>query len=87
MKAVLVIDVPVLDNGRHLCNDCPIWNKERVSCEYDLNTKARGCPLKPLPEKEVKPKGSGGLNWDNAFNCGFVAGWNACIDEITGEEE
>lgn len=48
MKAILVIDVPVLDDGRHLCNECPIWNKEHLFCQYDFNMEAKGCPLKPI---------------------------------------
>ena len=84
MKAILVIDVPVSDDGRHICNDCPIWNKEHRYCVYDKNLQIKGkwCPLKPMPQKEEKPEEGGGLNWDNAFQCGFVAGWNACLEEI-----
>ena len=48
MKAILVIDVPMLDDGRHLCNECPIWNRDRFLCEYDFNMEAKGCPLKPF---------------------------------------
>lgn len=53
MKQILVVDVPLLDDGRHLCNECPIWNKERLSCEYDFNMEAKGCPLKPMPKWTV----------------------------------
>lgn len=51
MKAILVIDVPMLDDGRHLCNECPIWNRDRFLCEYDFNMEAKGCPLKPIPNE------------------------------------
>lgn len=51
MKAILVIDVPTLDDGRHLCNECPIWNKEHYFCQYDFNMEAKGCPLKSIPNK------------------------------------
>lgn len=81
MKAILVVDVPVLDDGRHLCNECPIWNKEHCFCEYDFNMEAKGCPLKPMPNKRV-PDGS---ETDQIYGC--YVGWNACIDEILGETE
>lgn len=77
MKAILVIDVPVLDDGRHLCNECPIWNDEHLFCEYDFNTKAKGCPLKPMPMRKVfmvKPDAQGYNPW--------VQGWNECLEEI-----
>lgn len=73
MKAILVIDVPVLDDGRHLCNECPIWNKERLFCEYDFNMEAKGCPLKPIPMKK---------NTDFSANIVYANGWNACLEEI-----
>lgn len=81
MKAILVIDVPTLDDGRYLCNECPIWNRDRFFCEYDFNTEAKGCPLKPTPNKRV-PDGS---ETDQIYGC--YVGWNACIDEILGETE
>ena len=59
MKAILVIDVPVLDDGRHLCNECPIWNREKCFCEYDRNMETKGCPLKPMSSEacEILTKG------------------------------
>ncbi len=80
-KAILVIDVPTLDDGRHLCNECPVWNKEHLFCEYDFNMKVNGCSLKPMPNKRV-PDGS---ETDQIYGC--YVGWNACIDEILGETE
>ena len=81
MKAILVIDVPMLDDGRHLCNECPIWNDERLSCQYDFNMEAKGCPLRPMPDR----KEEGYPNDD--YTIGKADGWNACLDEIMGEEE
>lgn len=72
MKAILVVDVPVLDDGRHLCNECPIWNNERMFCEYDFYMEAKGCPLKPMPEKIP----------EEDIDCGEDIGWNDCIEEI-----
>lgn len=75
MKAILVFDVPMLDDGRKLCNECPIWNRERLFCEYDFNMETKGCPLKPMPQKKDMGK--------TYYECGY----NDCIDEILGEEE
>ena len=50
---------------------------------YDCESKSRPdwCPLKPLPEKfdDEKERKLGD------FEPLFKIGWNACIDEITGE--
>lgn len=78
-KAILVIDVPMLYDGRHLCNECPIWNDEHWFCQYDFNMIAKGCPLKPMPKKKT-PNGS------DIFN-DYVRGWNECVDELVGETE
>jgi hypothetical protein len=36
------------------------------------------CPLKLLPEKDTKN------HFPDEFEDGYAAGWNGCIDEITG---
>lgn len=38
------------------------------------------CPLRPLPEKDIKSY------FPDGFEDGYTAGWNACIDEIAGGE-
>jgi len=47
----------------------------------DLSIRPDWCPLKPLPEKfdDEKERKLGD------FEPLFKIGWNACIDEITGE--
>lgn len=47
---------------------------------YDCESKSRPdwCPLKPLPEKDTKN------HFPDEFEDGYAAGWNGCIDEITG---
>jgi len=93
MKAILVIDVPVLDDGRHLCNECPIWNKEHYFCQYDFNMETKGCPLRPIPNKacEMLVKGLDAMEKMNTDGCdieedSYCQGWNECIDEILGEQ-
>ncbi len=100
MKAILVVDVPVLDDGRHLCNECPIWNKEHLFCQYDFNMEAKGCPLKPMPMKKVvtvkriediqsysitEVADKISAKIILKTNEVFALGWNACLDSIIGE--
>lgn len=89
MKAILVIDMP---------DDCPVcpmahWNKldEFTGCEavsgkkYAINDKEYAesscrpswCPLRPFPHKLQ-------ADW---YTDGYKEGFNACLDEITGETE
>ena len=75
MKAILVVNVPVLDDGRHLCNECPIWNKEHSFCEYDFNMEAKGCPLKPLPDGVTEEE-------TGAYVKGFM---DALVSEVDDE--
>ena len=81
MKAILVIDVPMLDDGRHLCNECPIWNKERLFCEYDVNMETKRCPLRPMPKKMEASR------METPNDCDYRMGWNDCIEEIENESK
>lgn len=85
-KAILVIDVPMLYDGRHLCNECPIWNDEHWFCQYDFNMKAKGCPLKPLPKKLPLESGSITNTFKESTKYKHI-GYNTCLDEIVGETE
>ncbi len=87
MKAILVIDVPVLDDGRHLCNECPIWNDEHFFCEYDFNMKTKGCPLKPMPEKYIEHDITIETERDAAVcSHGITLGHNDVIEELEKPE-
>lgn len=79
-KSVLVIDTP------ESCAQCPLLNgsDECVMQDESANFNAdsfddlmNGCPLKPLPEKMT------GVAQTDHWNS-IKAGWNGCIDEITG---
>lgn len=100
MKHLLPIDVPILDDGRHLCNECPIWNDEHWYCQYDFNMKTKGCPLKPMPQKKVvtvkriediqsysitEVADKISAKIILKTNEVFALGWNACLDSIIGE--
>ena len=80
MKAILVIDVPMLDDGRHLCNECPIWNKEHYFCQYDFNMEAKGCPLKPMPQKMDE------FDEDPYHITWFKHGFNTFLEVISKDE-
>lgn len=70
-KSVLVIDTPLT------CEECILYN---VVYYPDKNKKEnicyKYCPLRPLPEK---------MSWGHTVD--YIEGYNACLDEITGETE
>lgn len=86
-KLVLVIDTPehgcisCLIGRNHsnileTCIYCPIVGKCVLDREAEMIP--NWCPLKPLPDKMT------GVAQTDHWNS-IKAGWNGCIDEITGE--
>ena len=79
-KSVLVINMPkycalcVLRSGV-LHPFCRVNNRDIT----DLSIRPDWCPLKPLPEKMTAVASTD--HWNS-----IKAGWNGCIDEITGGE-
>lgn len=86
MKAVLVLDMP-MD-----CQFCKMahWSKADVlmgcdavvgkkygDAEFWNDGRPSWCPLKPLPHKLQ-------ADW---YTDGYKEGFNACLEEITGETE
>lgn len=79
-KSVLVIDTP--EN----CRSCYLrgftlnlqYCRGKLKDIKDTSVKPDWCPLKPLPEKMT------GVAQTDHWNS-IKAGWNGCIDEITGE--
>ena len=85
-KAILVIDVP------KSCNECPIcasyaesafspreyWCTAADNTDVDQYDKPKWCPLKCVPKKRKEKYAADVGDRD----CGFIDGWNACIDEI-----
>lgn len=97
MKAILVIDMPYKCEDCHLLDTTDIVHNggdyaychalhkplKNTSITQFINVrKPKNCPLKPLP---VKKDGQWIIseNKENEYHIG----WNACIDEILGEEE
>ena len=75
MKAILVID-----EMPDICYKCPCYDHEGGICQATSNWKAdreNGCPLRPLPHKLQ-------ADW---YTDGYKEGFNACLEEITGETE
>ena len=80
-KSVLVIDTP------STCEECILYN---VTYYPDKNKKEnicyKHCPLKPLPKKKKSYMAElTQEDYDSLFP--EVKGWNACLDEISGETE
>lgn len=48
--------------------------------DYESESRPDWCPLKLLPEKDTKN------HFPDEFEDGYAIGWNACIDEITGDD-
>ena len=88
-KSVLVMDTPEHgciscligrnhSNSLETCIYCPIAGK----CVLDKEAEAipDWCPLKPLPEKMIIPRGA-----RNTDGLEYACGYNTCINEITGK--
>lgn len=80
-KSVLVINTPkycalcVLRSGvSHPF--CRVNNRDIT----DLSIRPEWCPLKPLPEKMIIPRGA-----RNTDGLEYACGYNTCINEITGK--
>lgn len=79
-KSVLVIDTP------KNCRSCYLrgftlnlqYCRGKLKDIKDTSIKPEWCPLKLLPEKDTKN------HFPDEFEDGYAAGWNGCIDEITG---
>lgn len=72
MKAILVIDT----DAEHIedLHISMIWNDV-----YPVDL-GKDVYFKPMPKKQPKDN-------SNEVNLGFELGWNACLEEITGEKE
>ena len=88
MKSVLVIETPID------CEDCPLYDADLMRCHY-LKNEAYGvdalpkwCPLKPLPEHKHETEAevfAGGIK--GIYRSSYYEGWNACVDELLGEDK
>ena len=81
MKAILVVDMP------KNCDKCPLINGihcmvTREEIEDPWGEIERNCPLKPIPQRKLTD-----LEKTTDYSCGWEQGYNACINEILGEEK
>lgn len=83
-KAVLVMDMPSSCEECHLLSVgryCKGKEAPNVAVDSHLDkSKPDWCPLKPMPEKKEDNSAN-----TESFAC-FKLGYNACIDELLGEE-
>lgn len=89
-KSVLVMDTPEKgciscligrnqSNCLETCIYCPIV--EKVALDEEAEKIPDWCPLRPLPEKMAIPRGA-----RNVDGLEYAAGYNTCVNEITGGE-
>ena len=83
MKALLVLDLPALK-----CNFCPIYNMGYYDEEHHEDYRDKWCKEKclliPMPKKMKYNKNPLTRDLDEEY---LKAGWNACIDELLGEND
>ena len=89
-KSVLVLDTPEnciscsisrdCSNILETCTFCPITGK--CVLDKEAETIPDWCPLKPLPERKNFVNSTNGIEANANV---YSAGWNGCIDAITGE--
>ncbi len=93
-KSVLVMDTPEscinckvgqnMSNCMETCIRCPIAGK--CALDEEAESIPEWCPLKPLPEKmKLTGNYNGEYSKTGGKTLSYKVGWNACINEITGE--
>lgn len=81
-KCVLVMDIP------ECCGKCPCFLEVSTDCcgvngkEINSHEKPDWCPLRPVPKRAKHSEELG----DDEYDCGYVMGFNDCLDEILGGE-
>lgn len=81
--------VLVMDNTPKYCASCYLcgftlnlhYCRGKLKDIKDTSVKPDWCPLKPLPEKKEYINSNSNIEATKNI---AAAGWNACIDEITG---
>lgn len=74
MKAIVIVEVPEGGEGKWYINgEIRYTENESLMKKFDVEM----IPLKPMPHKLQ-------ADW---YTDGYKEGFNACLDEITGEKE
>lgn len=77
MKAIAIIEI--LDGGKgkwYIDGEIHYTEDESLMKKFDVEM----IPLKPMPQKRESKDG-------HPFNECYADGWNACLREITGEND
>lgn len=98
-KSVYVMDMPnncmecefclEIDEGIEAC--CVIVSEPNNEDSYRevedyCQCKPDWCPLKPMPEK-ITVDELEAMDNPKGYDCGYLDGWNGCIDVMCGEEQ
>lgn len=77
-----------LRNKKHgLCYvECNIEHKETIIYDTGENTLPNWCPSRSLP-KRIAERNEEAIDNKKRMIMTWEKGWNACLDEITGETE
>ena len=82
MKMIAIIDVPDGEGKWYIDGEIHYTENESLMKKFDADM----IPLKPLPQNKEET-----FAYWIARGCNdpesYINGWNACIDEITGETE
>jgi hypothetical protein len=63
------------------CLDYDVILMTEEHYDYESKSRPEWCPLKPLPEKMIIPRGA-----RNTDGLEYASGYNTCINEIKGGE-
>ena len=63
------------------CLDYDVILTTEEHYDYESKSRPEWCPLKPLPEKMIIPRGA-----RNTDGLEYASGYNTCINEIKGGE-
>lgn len=84
-KAILLVDMPESCEDCELCTEDNYADYHCVALLESVNIykkeKLKDCPLKPLQQHKLTD-----LEKTTDYSCGWEQGYNACIDELLGEE-
>ena len=101
MKSILIFDTPTrcydcplytsIDEGEYgFCDDRNILNQKEAQEKIRFNKKPEWCPIKDLPRRMPMRDESefylGYMNGKTKY-LGFNEGYNACLEDITGDIE
>jgi len=95
MKAILLIDMPKKCYECPLCAEETIYDKKVFICKgyeseiENLDDKEDWCPLRPLPQKNIKDRDkTPTIDYETDITLADVynRGWNDCIDYIEDGE-